>query len=323
MNQPQQPKSAVAQPPIPVYLLKTKSYPTDAYEDHLKSLDNGRYRPYFVPVLEHHFNAANMRKLDDMIKAGAFVSDPENPSALPQHGGMIFTSQRAVDAFGQVIAGLRLAGVQVDDLLAENMPLYVVGPATARALRALGLNRPVLGEECGNGEMLATFIAAHYGTRYEKNEPSLLFAVGEKHRDIIPQALSSEAVPSDKRIDVQELVLYESVESPSLSSRLEKIIHGNEYRTSVHAWFVIFSPTGCKTVMEILKRHPLNEETEPMKKTSNESHTYFVATIGPTTRNYLNAEFNLEPHVCAAKPTPSEVGAGIKKFADTYRYIIS
>ena len=319
MNQLEQPESAVAQHRIPVYLLKTKSVPTDAYEDHFKSLDNGEYTPYFVPVLEHRFNTANMGRLGDIIKSGGFRTDLGNSCALPQYGGMIFTSQRAVDAFSQVIAGLRHAGLQVDDLLPKHMPLYVVGPATARALRALNLSCSVLGEESGNGEMLAAFIAAHYNTRHRANKPSLLFAVGEKRREIIPHALSSEAVPSDERIDMHELILYESVESPELGTKLKAVLGSREHRASSHAWFVIFSPTGCKTVLEIIKPKLSSKKPRPMEGTTEEAQTVFVATIGPTTRDYLNAELNFEPHVCAAKPTPVEVGAGIRRFTDSYR----
>ena len=306
----------VAQPKIPIYLFKTKSVPSDAYEDHFALLDNGRYKPCFVPVLEHRFNNANMENLSSIMKIGGFVADSGNSPGLPRYGGIIFTSQRAVDAFSRVIGGYRRDGLRVDSFLPENMPLYVVGPATARALKSLELNCSILGEESGNGEALATFIAAHYNELYKQNKPSLLFLVGEKRRDIIPRVLSSEIVPSAERIDVDELILYESIELPNLTIELQKALDSEDYRSAPESWFVIFSPTGCKTVIDTLKVIDLNKSTKPTKLSIENPYLNFVATIGPTTRDYLIAEFGFEPHVCAAKPTPLEVGAGIKTFRE-------
>ena len=48
---------------IPVYLLKTISAPSDVYEAHFASLENGSFKPIFVPVLEHIFRDDALRKL--------------------------------------------------------------------------------------------------------------------------------------------------------------------------------------------------------------------------------------------------------------------
>lgn len=314
MNQSALSDSAVAQPKIPVYLLKTKSVPSDAYEDHFALLDNGRFKPCFVPVLEHRFNDMNMENLSKIFKDGSFIESSGDSPGLIRYGGIIFTSQRAVDAFSQVVAGFRHDGLRVNDFLPEQTPLYVVGPATARALKALELNCSILGEESGNGETLAPFIAAHYNNLYKQNKPSLLFLVGEKRRDIIPRALSSEAVSSAERINIEELILYESVESPNLNIELQNVLDSEDYCSAVESWFVIFSPTGCKTVMDTLRSISFSKGTKPTELSIERSPSNFVATIGPTTRNHLIAEFSFEPHVCAAKPTPLEVGAGIKTF---------
>lgn len=316
MNQSALSNPAVVQPRIPIYLLKTKSVPSDAYEDHFALLDNGRFKPCFIPVLEHRFNDVNMEKLSKIFKDGSFIENSRHLPDLTRYGGIIFTSQRAVDAFSQVIADFRHDGLRPDDFLPGKTPLYVVGPATARALKALELNCSILGEESGNGEKLAPFIAAHYNNLYKQNKPSLLFLVGEKRRDIIPRALSSEAVSPAERIDVDELILYESVESPNLNIKLQNVLDSEDCCSAVESWFVIFSPTGCKTVMDTLKSFSFNKGTKPTELSIERSPSNFVATIGPTTRDHLIAEFNFEPHVCAAKPTPLEVGAGIKTFRE-------
>ena len=97
----------------PILLLKTKSSPHDGYQDHFAT--NG-FDPCFVPVLEHRFLAENLAIVRQLFASGAFnVADTSSssstisPSTAPsnlfakRYGGMIFTSQRAVEAFAQMI----------------------------------------------------------------------------------------------------------------------------------------------------------------------------------------------------------------------------
>src|SRR5881398_1848841 len=72
----------------PVFLLKTKSSPHDGYEEYFSV--SGRYDPIFVPVLEHRFHDANLRTVRDLFISGAVGRE---------YGGLIFTSQRAVEGF--------------------------------------------------------------------------------------------------------------------------------------------------------------------------------------------------------------------------------
>ena len=58
---------------VPVYLLKTKSYPSDSYEDHFTTLSNGHYKPLFIPVLEHQFRDDTLRKLRLSAERFAFA----------------------------------------------------------------------------------------------------------------------------------------------------------------------------------------------------------------------------------------------------------
>lgn len=97
-----------SQPPI--LLLKTKSTPRDGYDDFFST--NG-YTPSFIPVLEHRFHAENLASVRKLFASGAFTTDPAPPPATHEtqqsngnekkYGGMIFTSQRAVEAFAEMI----------------------------------------------------------------------------------------------------------------------------------------------------------------------------------------------------------------------------
>jgi hypothetical protein len=87
--------------PPPILLLKTRSSPNDGYDEFFTA---NNYTPTFVPVLEHRFNAKNLSHVRSLFTTGAFnASDNTNPTG-PKYGGMIFTSQRAVEGFANMIS---------------------------------------------------------------------------------------------------------------------------------------------------------------------------------------------------------------------------
>jgi uroporphyrinogen-III synthase len=88
------------QQPIPVLLLKTKSSPTDAYEDLFSSQSTSKpsFAPTFVPVLQHRFEDTGVNRLRDLLRRKRIGTSPDC-----DFGGLIFTSQRAVEAFSHVV----------------------------------------------------------------------------------------------------------------------------------------------------------------------------------------------------------------------------
>lgn len=204
----------------------------------------------------------------------------------------------------------------------QDIPIYTVGPATSRALRSIPQDPPlhIFGAECGNGEALAHYMIDHYGKWYhdEVVKPPLLFLVGEQRRDIIPKTLMDPKLSAEKQIRVEELAVYgtgvmESFEQ-DFSDILQRTISSQE------RWVVVFSPTGCEAMLRALDM--LDPKTGKMKKkqkSSKRGNTY-IATIGPTTRDYLITNFEYEPDVCAVTPSPQGVEDGIKAFtAVTHR----
>ncbi|KZF21805.1 hypothetical protein L228DRAFT_283934 [Xylona heveae TC161] len=219
--------------PIPVLLLKTKSTPNDGYDELFSRDPPGVFTPRFVPVLEHRFHAEHMKLVKKLLSPSpSSSSSPTNSSSFPtkssfegpnpRYGGMIFTSQRAVEAFAQVVDDVRSENSLPPDapLLSPKIPLYTVGPATARALTSINVcsasdeSRPsnprdsaetnteqetygpnIHGYESGNGAALADYILPHYNNLYRHCAPSsvppLLFLVGEQRRAIIPDTLKS------------------------------------------------------------------------------------------------------------------------------------
>lgn len=195
-----------------------------------------------------------------------------------------------------------------------HVPVYSVGPATTRALKAVPQDPPlqVFGEHTGNGDNLAQFILEHYASWYHDRTqglPALLFLVGEQRRDIIPKTLMDPNLPTDQRIQVDEVVVYGTGVMASFSHDFARRLH--ETQTSDMVWIVVFSPTGCDAMLQGLGL--LDDETGKAKP--KEPHrTRFVATIGPTTRNYLKKTFDFDADVCAEKPSPEGVLDGITQF---------
>lgn len=317
---------------IPIYLLKTKSSPTDSYEEYFASLSNNgkRYKPLFVPVLEHMFRDDTLRTLRRSAERFAFAGGSEatarqkatnNPAK--RYGGVVFTSQRAVDAFGTVVA--KLDPEKLGMLFDREMPMYVVGSATAKGVRALGLPCPVVGEETGNGEALAKFILDWHKTLSRDvtclngRKLPLLFLVGEQRRDIIPKTLQAEELSESDRIPVQEVVVYETGEMTTFEEDFTELIKEAKAAKVKEQWAVVFSPQGCEAML--LALNWLDEKTGQYSKGRREIMSgpmaTRIATIGPTTREFLMTQFGFEPDVCAEKPTPEGVGEGIMSFKST------
>jgi len=93
----------------PVYLLKTRASPSDAYEKLLKDFHDDihldTFEPIFVPVMEHQMREEGTSFLKRLLKLGSINIKPN-----ATYGGLIFTSQRATEAFASVIRECQGAG---------------------------------------------------------------------------------------------------------------------------------------------------------------------------------------------------------------------
>ncbi|KAL7932406.1 tetrapyrrole biosynthesis, uroporphyrinogen III synthase [Trichoderma chlorosporum] len=303
------PNSAPQDQPIPVLLLKTKSSPSDAYEDLFSAPShNSAFEPTFVPVLQHNFEEKGVDRLRNLLRQKRIGSGPGC-----RFGGLIFTSQRAVEAFAHVV---REEDESTNDSgwpHLQHIPIYSVGPATTRALSAVSQQPPlqIFGSHTGNGEALAQFILDHYAEWHGKDGarlPPLLFLVGEQRRDIIPRTLMDPSLPEPRRIPVVEVVVYGTGEMPSFPDDFAAVLSRTQHRAS--RWVVVFSPTGCDSMLRGLGA--LDASTG--KFSGRRDGRTFVATIGPTTRTHLVNKFDFEPDVCAETPTPEGILEGIAAF---------
>lgn len=203
--------------------------------------------------------------------------------------------------------------------------LYVVGPATERALRAVRDERCAGcgiygGEGAGSGEVLARIMLGEGegegkydvrdGGEGSRKKP-VLFLVGEKRRDIIPRMLMDPELPERERIQVDEMEVYRTGELEEFGFQFTQTLARTEPDTL--RWVVMFSPTAGGGMLEGLGW--LNKANGRVKADMKDhGRRTFVACIGPTTRDYLVQEFGFEPDVVAKKPSPQGVKDGIESF---------
>ncbi|KAI9643215.1 hypothetical protein NHQ30_007831 [Ciborinia camelliae] len=288
---------------MPVFLLKTKSVPNDGYEERLEE--------------------GGVEEVKGLLRERGVGKEEGR-----RYGGLIFTSQRAVELFAKLVEeGRELANGGDDWPYLQDIPIYTVGPATSRALRSIPQNPPlnIFGAETGNGEALAHYMLDHYGKWYKDRQikPPLLFMVGEQRRDIIPKTLMDPKLSDDKRIQVDELVVYGTGVMESFEENFTNLLRDTKDRDI--RWVVVFSPTGCEAMLRALGM--LDSQTGKVKKSQSQAderegengqRKTFIATIGPTTRDYLLNTFDYEADVCAEKPSPEGVIEGIRKFLDRH-----
>lgn len=322
---------------VPVILLKNASSGhTDPYTTHFSSkppFPNVAYQPVYIPVLEH---SLHIEPILSTFQVFSKIQSYEDATTAFPVGGLIFTSQRAVEAFASALdhlspyadGGSTSEGKFILQCLEHlTLPLYAVGPATALSLDTI--RQKFLpgcwilgGEDAGTGEILAKVILKDYNTSYFKSatdqmvekgslneKKPLLFLTGAKHRDIIPVTLASAA--SEQRIDVEEMIVYASTESLPFASNLATALFAIAKKPV--SWIVIFSPTGVSTLLRTLGW--LDDDL--MLSTGQDNPSWvlrktFIASIGPTTRDYMKQRYGFEVDICAEKPSPEGVRQGIE-----------
>ncbi|KAK6524171.1 hypothetical protein TWF694_005831 [Orbilia ellipsospora] len=305
---------------IPVLLLKTKSSPTDPYDTLFSS--TGEYDPIFIPVLQHH--PVNDDIVRSYILDGAISSTPRNDSSSSssegsKFGGLIITSQRAVEALGTLLDELKQSHETLISTFLSTTIIYVVGPATRKALANLGFSLDnILGSDSGNGLALADFIISEYNS-----DKDLLFLTGETHSTTIPSRIP-EKLKELKNIEmkVEEVVVYKTgvmeefedefrgwldkldqtpaAQTTNQPSRDEGTQNEGEEEGKEERWIVVFSPTGTEAALKVLN------EREGGKV------EYKICTIGPTTKDFLWQAFKRKPDAMAKTPSPEGLLEAVK-----------
>ena len=325
----------------PLLLLKTRSQPHDPYAAHFAA---PAYAPTFLPVLTHTPSAAAGAALRALLRA-----DPP----LGAYGGLVVTSQRAVEVLAAAVHEAaeerRSGGASLGDAqgwAASEKVVYVVGPATgdaaAHALQDAFPRWRVEGRDAGAGDALARHIAAHYATPPPPSNPApaalpaaiargrlddesaarrapLLFLAGEKRRATVPAALmAAGSVPAAaRRVRVDELACYGTADRADFPAAFAGAVRALRARPrqrsrEAPAWVVVFSPAHGGSVLRVLGWDGPGAATEA----SRGEKGIRVASIGPTTRDFLKEQWGFEVDVCAPRPSPEGVRQGIEDWLE-------
>ncbi|KAG5855346.1 hypothetical protein ANANG_G00048130 [Anguilla anguilla] len=254
-----------------VLLLKEPRDGDSGPDPYMKELTSYGHKPTLIPVLSFKFVSLNA--LSDRL------FQPE------KHGGLIFTSPRAVEAVRMCLEGNNRREVWINTVKDKwnEKSIYVVGKATAALVQELGLIPQ--GEETGNADVLSRFIL-------EREDTSILplfFPCGSIKREVLPTALRENGVP------LETLTVYQTAEHPDLEKNLTDYFS----EQGVPASIAFFSPSGVKFCLEVVRRLA-GEKLNEIK----------FAAIGPTTADAMVAE-GLCVSCSAEKPTAQDLAARI------------
>lgn len=191
----------------------------------------------------------------------------------------IITSQRAVECLNECLEHVSL------EIKTEvyKKTVYTVGPATTDVLREAGFTNIKGGSEAGNGSILSDIIIRDV----QDGGPSkMVFLTGEIRKDIIPRKLK------EAKIDLIEKVIYKTEPRDDIVSNFHSSF--KDVR-----WVVFFSPQGTVPIVEHLQG------------TERSLLGPFVASIGPTTEEYLQS-YSIGIDAVASKPEAKSLLAAIR-----------
>lgn len=252
-----------------VLLLKEPRDGDSGPDPYIKELAAFGHKATLIPVLSFKFVSLNT--LSDKI------FQPE------KHGGLIFTSPRAVEAVRMCVEERKKEWDSSVRDKWNSKSVYVVGKATAALVQNLGLNP--LGEDTGTADVLSRVIIK----REDKNIPPLFFPCGSIKREVLPTALRDNGVP------LETLTVYQTAEHPDLEKNLKNYFTEQGVPASV----AFFSPSGVKFCLDVVRR-----------LSGDQLSNIKFGAIGPTTEEAMRAE-GLTVSCVAPKPTAEHLSAAI------------
>ncbi|KZT65088.1 tetrapyrrole biosynthesis, uroporphyrinogen III synthase [Daedalea quercina L-15889] len=294
-----------------------------------------------VPVVETGYT--NIDRLKEIVVAG-----PEKGG----YGGVIVTSARSSEAWKAVV--LELISEDPEEAEGEGthwstVPFYVVGEATEKVLLSI---RDIVGKypeyapsqanihgaaSTGTSEKLARLIVDDLSDAPPEDVcRRLLYLTGDKNRDTLPRILAEGGVR------VEPLQVYETHGSDTFDADLAEAIRGVEggegekgraervlgkvlHSTSEPAhsrpmnwWIVYFAPSEAEFTTPILREHFALSSGGSTQ--ASERPLARIASIGPTTGEFLRDNLGLQVDVVSPKPNPTALAEAIAHFDATHAW---
>ncbi|KZT00365.1 tetrapyrrole biosynthesis uroporphyrinogen III synthase [Laetiporus sulphureus 93-53] len=307
-----------------VLLLRSPGAAADLPDRYESAFQSRGYHPVSVPVLETAY--VNLHELKDIVVRGP---------GKQGHDGVVITSGRSAEAWKIVVLQLveedPTGGEDESDSDATwaSVPFYVVGEATARALRDI---REIVGEypyvpkdirgasESGTGEKLARFILRDLGEKAKGAR--LLYLTGDKNRDTLPRILGEAGVTlgaiqvyetrgsSKFEADLKE-AMHEVRSGGKVSELEQKALHSE---STDRWWIVYFAPSDAECANPTLRNHFALSFTDAPPVASGGKPAPRIAAIGPTTGSFLRDNLAMRVDIVSPAPNPESSAQAIAGF---------
>lgn len=229
-----------------------------------------------IPALQ--FNFCNTDQL---------ISALEN---LEMHAGIIFTSQRAVEAVSNAVS---LSRVDIDLMKTalQKTKLFAVGKSTAKAIEEfgndMGTKLETDGGDSGSAENLAKYIIEQ--KLYNHNTKPLLFFCGQLARPEVVDMLKNSGITS------KSVCVYETIPNVHFKDEFKEFLISNDDPNLI----AFFSPSGADFTLLTIAENARN------------FNDIKIVAIGQTTANWLQQRgYKLQG--VAKKPTAQSLSECIQ-----------
>ncbi|KAL9982308.1 hypothetical protein ACROYT_G004335 [Oculina patagonica] len=211
-----------------VVLFRSPTAPPAEDEYHKELLAHG-FEPYSIPVLSFKFD--NQQELTQKLKESS------------KYGGMVLTSQRAVEAIELCVTNFISHEVWRSKTVKgwQEKAVFVVGKATAKAAHErLGLES--CGHDAGSADALVPIILQSV----KPGSDPLLFPCGNLRRETIPNEMAKAEIALDG------IQVYSTCADSKIKQSLEDFIR----EKVVPSYAVFFSPSGVNFTQDVLSGIP-------------------------------------------------------------------
>ena len=281
-----------------VFLIRTPR-PTASLDPYSLAFSTSAYKPTHLPIL--HTTFLSRPALLSLLR-----------SSTKAIRGIIVTSPRSMESWELALEQLHESERKGLDQVWREVRWFVVGPATRDAvLRVYPGHERIFGDETGSGNALGKFIASHLSADVGIEGGTVVNLIGDKARETIGDILAEAGV------QVEKLLVYETCSlEQSFVKDLQFVLPPSVFPTTPHppttpttnpttitpttneeeeefvCWFVLFSPSGSKAALRLLRQKGL----VPPRSTAT------------TRRNGINgalSNLSLSPSPTATPSSPS------------------
>ena len=229
-----------------------------------------------IPALQFNFCSTDQ-----------LISALEN---LETNAGIIFTSQRAVEAIANAVSSSRIDTFLVKNIL-QSIELFAVGKSTAKAIEefgsSIGTKLETEGKDSGSAENLAKYIIEQ--RLYNPSTKPLLFLCGQLARPEVVDLLKNSGITT------KSLCVYETIPHVNFKDEFKDFLNLNGDPNLI----AFFSPSGADFTLPTIAENARN------------FNDIKIVAIGQTTASWLEQR-GYKVQGVAKKPTATSLSECIQ-----------